>query len=147
MNGDALVERAAVRLEERARGLARRNGLRAKLAAELEQDAEFLRRLKPSLVRARLRESPPAAGNGAGHAGGLRERLEAERAEARELFGKMKPREMAARVGGPEKKPKPPSGGEGGGAKQALLVVGASLAAGILLARLLDWRGHAHPQL
>lgn len=28
----------------------------------------------------------------------------------------------------------------------ALAVVGAALAAGVLLAKLIDWRGHAHPR-
>lgn len=101
MTADAVVERAAKRLEARAARLAERNGWRRRLASQLEEDADFLRRLKPSLVRARL--------------------------EAR----------------GPDE-PKPPSGG---GAKQALLVVGAALAAGVVLAKLLDWRGHAHPSL
>lgn len=145
MNGDALAERAANRLEQRAARLAERNGVRAKVGAALEADADFLRRLKPSLVRARLHESAPATGNG--RAQSPRERIEAARAEARELLGRMKPREMASRVTGlddPEP-PEPPRSG-GGGAKQALLVVGASFAAGILLAKLLDWRGHAHPE-
>lgn len=144
MNGDALAERAASRLEQRAARLAERNGVRAKVAAALEADADFLRRLKPSLVRARLHESAPATGNG--RAQSPRERIEAARAEARELLGRMKPREMASRVTGPDEPEPPEPPKSGGGAKQALLVVGASFAAGILLAKLLDWRGHAHPE-
>src|SRR5207248_1049757 len=53
--GDRLIEGAADRLEETAERLAGGDGLKAKAAAELAEDAHFLRKLKPSLIAARAR--------------------------------------------------------------------------------------------
>jgi hypothetical protein len=41
-----------------------------------------------------------------------------------------------------EKKP----GGKGKGGLNPLVVIGAGFAAGIVLAKIVDWRGHAHPR-
>jgi hypothetical protein len=43
----------------------------------------------------------------------------------------------------PPPRPQPKTRGEG---PSPLLVVGAALVAGIVIAKLIDWRGHAHPR-
>lgn len=113
MRGDALVERGAAKLQELSRDLASRGGFGAQIAPDLAEDAEFLRKLKPSLIAARIRgEAPPNA------------TPPAERPV-------VKP-----------KKPKTP--GEG---PNPLLIVGGALVLGIVLAKVIDWRGHAHPRV
>jgi hypothetical protein len=113
---DLIVERGATRLQQLARKAAQRgDGIGEWLAEELNEDAAFLRKLKPSLIAARARgerpAAPPAPPTPAPTA----------RAE--------KPKEKRQRAG-----PSP------------LLVVGAAFAAGILIAKVVDWRGHAHPR-
>ena len=45
---------------------------------------------------------------------------------------------------GPQlKRPKP---AKSGGSPNPVIVVGAAFAAGCLLAKAIDWRGHAHPR-
>lgn len=114
---DQLLDQAADRLQEFANEVAGEGGLRAKIAEPLAEDAELLRRMKPSLIRARIKgESPtnlpPAQGTVAPTGPPLGERA------------------------------KPP--GEGG--PNPFLVIGVAFAAGIVLAKLIDWRGHAHPR-
>ena len=53
---DAKVERAADKLQQAAERAAAQGGLRAKLAAKLAEDADFVRRLKPSLVVDKLND-------------------------------------------------------------------------------------------
>ena len=53
--GDRLVELAADRLQSTADRFAAEGGVKAKLAEELADDAAFLRGLKPSLIRARMK--------------------------------------------------------------------------------------------
>ena len=110
---DAAVDRAADRLQETANRVAGEGGLKAKLAEPLAEDAAFLRRLKPTLVLARIRGEAPTDG----------------RPAAGQLV--------------PAGTPKPPR--EGG--PNPFLVLAGAFALGILLARLIDWRSHAHPRL
>ena len=114
--GDQLVEQAAERLQELSQKAAARGGIGEVLAETLAEDADFVRKLKPSLVRARLRGFNPPVASGGAH---------------------------AAAPSGPQiaKRPKPP-----GAEPNPLVVVGAALAVGIALAKLIDWRGHAHPR-
>jgi hypothetical protein len=123
--GDLLVERGAERLQELAdRAASRGDGVGEWLSEELRTDAAFLRRLKPSLVKARARGNaptnqepdapPPPSPTGP------------------ELGSRPKPKNKKKRKGG--KGPSP------------LVVVGAALVAGIVLAKVVDWRGHAHPR-
>jgi len=108
--GDRLIEGAADRLEETAERLAGGDGLKAKAAAELAEDAHFLRKLKPSLIAARARGSQP---------------------------------EEPA----PEKEPPPPPPQpSGGGGPNPLLLAAAAFALGVLIAKVVDWRSHAHPR-
>ena len=117
--GDRLVERGAAKLEELSQQMASRGGAAAKVADELQEDAVFLRKLKPSLIAARARGGGPPGGTAAPR----------------------EPRREAPSGPQVEKRPKPPGSGP-----NPFVVVGAALVAGILLAKLIDWRGHAHPR-
>ena len=117
---DLLVERGATRLQQLARRAAQRgDGIGEWLADELTEDAAFLRKLKPSLIAARARGERPAA----------------------------QPTPPApfpppqARAEKPKKEKKRKNGGP-----SPILIVGAAFATGILLAKVVDWRGHAHPR-
>src|SRR5205814_8873674 len=57
--GDLLVERGAARLEDLSRKATAKGGFAAKLADELAEDAVFLRKLKPSLIKARAKGQAP----------------------------------------------------------------------------------------
>ena len=118
--GDAMVERAAGALEQTAQRLAADGGVRAQVAEVLAEDAAFLRRMKPSLIRARMKGEAPTDGSGATPGGGLMQ------------------------FGDAETKPKP---NRSGGGPNPLVVVGAAFAIGIVVAKVIDWRGHAHPRL
>ena len=64
---DQTFDRAADKLQELANKAAGQNGLKGKLAEPLAEDAAFLRKLKPSLVAARVRgeartDEKPVAG-------------------------------------------------------------------------------------
>lgn len=114
---DLLVERGAERLQELARKAAGRgDGIGEWLAGELTEDAAFLRKLKPSLIVARARGERPAA-------------------------------PPASAPAPPQAtRPEKPKRKRSGGGPSPLVVVGAAFAAGILLAKVVDWRGHAHPR-
>jgi hypothetical protein len=56
---DQTIDRAADKLQELADKAAGQNGLKGKLAEPLAEDAAFLRKLKPSLVAARVRGDAP----------------------------------------------------------------------------------------
>src|ERR671931_1767182 len=64
---DETIDRAADKLQELAEKAAAQDGLKAKLAEPLAEDAAFLRKLKPSLIAARARgEAPTDQKPGAG---------------------------------------------------------------------------------
>ena len=113
---DQLVDKAAARLQEMAEKAAAEGGVAAKLAQPLADDAAFLRKLKPSLIIARAKGEAPTD---------------------------QKPAQGTVAPSGPQlgKRPKP-----GGGGPNPLLVVALAFAAGIVIAKVLDWRGHAHPR-
>jgi hypothetical protein len=119
---DRLVERGAEKLEQLSREMAARGGAASKLAPDLQEDAAFLRKLKPSLVKARVRGGAPNGGSGA---------------------SSEEPKTEVNAPRGPqlEKRPKPPGAGP-----NPFVVVGTALVLGIVLAKVLDWRGHAHPR-
>jgi hypothetical protein len=114
---DALIEKGADRLQELADRSAAQGGVKAKLAQELADDAAFLRKLKPSLIVARARGRAPT---------NLKPAQGVVAPTAPQLGERPKPK----RAGGPN----------------PFLVVGVAFAAGILLAKIVDWRGHAHPR-
>jgi hypothetical protein len=115
---DLFVERGATRLQELARKAAKRgDGIGEWLAAELNEDAAFLRRLQPSLIAARARGERPATPP---------------------TPSTPSPPPQASK---PKKEKKRRSGGP-----SPIIIVGAAFAAGILIAKVVDWRGHAHPR-
>jgi len=122
---DRLLDRAADRLEQLGRNGASGHGVAAKLAAPLAHDADVLRKLKPSLIAARAKGERPAA-----------DRMDAPAAPSGpELGAPPAPKQRR------ERQPKRPGAGP-----NPFVVAGVALAAGILLAKWLDWRGHAHPR-
>jgi hypothetical protein len=128
VTADQLVERGADRLVELSEHASRRGGVAAKLADPLAQDAEFLRKLKPSLIKARAKGNAPT---------------DSQPEEPRHAPSGP---QLHSRPESPKQKPAKRKSGGGGGGPNPFLVAGAALAAGILLAKWLDWRGHAHPR-
>jgi hypothetical protein len=118
---DEIVDRGADRLQVLSDRAAASDGVKAKLAHELADDAAFLRKLKPSLMKARAKGEAPT---------------------------NEKPGEVRAAPGGPQlgKRPKPKKNKGGAGGPNPFVVAGAALAVGIFLAKWIDWRGHAHPK-
>jgi hypothetical protein len=111
--GDRLVDNAADKLDRAAEEAGSRP-LPDRAVDELRSDAAFLRQLKPSLIRARIRGE---AATGAD------------------------PNVGQAAPSGPQVR----SAGDGGG-PNPFVIVGAAFVLGIVLAKLIDWRGHAHPR-
>jgi hypothetical protein len=114
---DQLVDQAADRLQAFANDAVAEGGLKAKIAEPLAEDAALLRRMKPSLIKARIKgEAPtnlaPATGT------------------------------VAVAEPVPDTRPKPP----GRGGPNPFVVIGVAFVAGIFVAKLIDWRGHAHPR-
>jgi len=91
--------------------------LKAKVERELAEDRLFLRRLKPSLIVARARGDAPT----------------------NEKPGHAPVAPSAPQLG---RRPKPPKTG----GPNPWLVVGVAFAAGVAIAKWIDWRGHAHPR-
>ena len=120
MAADQAVEKAAQRLQELADRFAGEGGIKGKLAQPLADDAELVRKMKPSLIKARAKgelptDEPPGHGR---------------TAPAGPQLGKRPDPKKARRGGGPN----------------PYVVIAAALGAGILLAKVIDWRGHAHPR-
>lgn len=114
---DQLIDRAANRLREMADRAAAEGGITSRLAEPLAEDAAFLRKLKPSLIVARAKGEAPT--------------------------------DLPAGSGAPTAPTKPQLGRrpkKRGSGPNPYLVVGAALVTGIVLAKLIDWRGHAHPR-
>jgi hypothetical protein len=120
---DLLLERGADRLEGLSRKAAAKGGFAAKFADELADDAAFLRRLKPSLIKARAKGRAPVV-----------------RATDREPQAPSAPQ-----IASPRRNPKAKKRRRSGG-PNPFLVAGVALAAGIAIAKVIDWRGHAHPR-
>ena len=118
MTADQTVERAADKLQELANQLAGEGGLKAKLAEPLAEDADLIRKMKPSLIKARARGE----------------------AAMNQKPGKPRVTPSSRQLGS---RPKPKRNGGGPG---PWLIVGAALVAGVVLAKWIDWRGHAHPR-
>lgn len=111
--GDHAVETAADRLEAFVRDARASGGVKAKVGDALAEDPAFLRKLKPSMIKARAKgEAPPPPG-----------------------------------PSGPQlERPAPPKPKGKGGGPSPFLVLGAAFAVGYVLAKVVDWRGHAHPR-
>jgi hypothetical protein len=114
---DRVIDRAASGLQKVADRAAAEGGVAAKLAQPLADDAAFLRKLKPSLIVKRAKGEVPT---------------------------NQKPAEGTVAPSGPQHGNRPNPKRAGGPNPWAVL--GAALVAGIVLAKVLDWRGHAHPR-
>jgi hypothetical protein len=114
---DTLADRAQTASER----LSGQGGIKSKLAGELAEDAEFLRKLKPSLIAKRARGEAPTD---------------------------REPAKAPAAPSGPQlgSRPTPPKAKRSRGGPNPFLVVGAAFVAGVALAKWIDWRGHAHPR-
>jgi hypothetical protein len=110
------VDRLADRLERVAEKEAPKGGIHTKIADELADDAAFLRKLKPSLIKARAKGELPT----------------------NEKPGQVRAAPGARQLGA---RPK----GQAGGGPNPWLIIGAAVVVGVLLAKTIDWRGHAHP--
>jgi hypothetical protein len=118
--GDEQVERLADKLQQLADRSAAEGGTKAKLAQPLADDAEFLRKLKPSLIKARAKGEAPT---------------------------NLDPGQGVVAPTGPQLGARPnPNAKKRGGGPNPWLVVGVCLVAGVALAKWIDWRGHAHPR-
>lgn len=117
MKGDKAVERSADKLAALADRAAAKGGIAAKLSDELAADASFLRKLKPSLMLARAKGAAPKN----------QEPGTIPRAPRGPQLG---PRSAAGKANGPN----------------PFAVAGAAFGVGTLLAKLIDWRSHAHPR-
>ena len=116
--GDRIVESGADKLDTLADRAAAKGGVAGKLADELADDASFLRQLKPSLIVARAKgEAPKDAEPGAA---------------PRPSPGSS---QLGSRPGGSARRGPSP-----------FLVAAAAFAVGTVLAKLIDWRGHAPPK-
>lgn len=113
---DALIEKGADRLQRLANEAAAEGGPKARFAQELADDAAFLRNLKPSLIAARARGRAPT---------------------------NQRPGSGSVAPSGPQLGDRPKPGRRG---PSPFLVLGVAFAAGVLLAKVVDWRGHAHPR-
>jgi hypothetical protein len=114
---DQKVERAANKLQQLANQMAGEGGVKAKLADPLAEDADFIRKLKPSLIKARAKGEAPT----------------------NQKPGKAPLSPTSPQLG---KRPKPKKSG----GPNPFLVVGAAIVVGVVLAKWIDWRGHAHPR-
>jgi len=112
--GDATMERGAQTLQRLSSTAARRGGLAGRLAQPLAEDAVLFRRMKPSLIVARIKGEAPT---------------------------NLQPGEGAVMPTEPQlgKRPKKQGG------PNPFLVLGVAFAVGVAAAKLIDWRGHAHP--
>jgi hypothetical protein len=141
---DLLVERGARRLTQLAdKAAARGDGVGTWLSDELRTDAAFLRKLKPSLVKARAKgdtprnDGAPSADTEASMAEPPRSEMPSRQEPAAPPPPPPPPRPAAA-------KPKQTAKKRGG--PPPIVIVGAAFVAGIVLAKVVDWRGHAHPR-
>jgi hypothetical protein len=114
--GDKAVEAGADKLESLAVRAAAKGGLAGKLADELADDASFLRKLKPSLVVARAKGDAPKD-------------AEPGTTAVQAPSGPQLSRRTRTDKG-----------------LNPFAVAGAAFALGTLLAKVVDWRGHAHPK-
>ncbi len=119
MTADQKVERAANKLQRLANQLAGEGGLKSKLAQPLAEDADLIRKMKPSLIKARAKGEAPT---------------------------NLKPGQGTVAPSSPQLGARPKAKKKKGAGPTPWIVVGAALAAGIVLAKWIDWRGHAHPR-
>ena len=112
--GDEAVEATADKLETLVTDARSSGGVKAKVGAAFADDPDFVRKLKPTLIAARVKresptDDPPGAPSG-------------------------------PQIRTPTAPPKRSS------SLSPWAVLGVAFAAGYVLAKAIDWRGHAHPR-
>jgi len=114
------LDSAADKLRAKSQQLAGQGGVKDKVADLLAEDAAFLPKLKPELIKKRAKGEAPTD---------------------------EKPTEVRQAPSGPQlgKRPKANGPAKSGG-PNPFVVIGIALVAGVALAKWLDWRGHAHPK-
>jgi len=112
---DQAVDTAADRIAAFVGDARSAGGLKAKVGDALADDPDFIRKLKPSLIKARA-------------------------------MGRAVVDPAPKAPSGPQVERPAPRGVRRGGGPSPWLVVGVAFAAGYLLAKTIDWRGHAHPR-
>jgi len=115
--GDRIVETAADKLDDLGEKAAESDGVAAKAAEPIAEDADFLRKLKPSLMVARAKGDAPK---------------------------NEQPGSKRSAPSGPQMTKRPKGVKKGG--PNPFVVIAAAFAVGIVLAKVVDWRGHAHPK-
>jgi hypothetical protein len=113
--GDAVMESGAEKLQDLAERSAEAPVPANKLAEPLAQDAALFRRMKPSLIIARIKGDAPT---------------------------NLEPGHDVVAPTGPQLGKR--SGKRTG--PNPFLVLGVAFAVGVVAAKLIDWRGHAHPR-
>jgi hypothetical protein len=121
---DSLAEKARAKSQE----LRGQGGIKDKLADVLAEDAEFLPKLKPELIKRRAKGELPTD----------EQPTEVREAPSGPQLGS---RPKASKPPKQQKKTSSQSGGP-----NPFVVIGIALVAGVALAKWLDWRGHAHPK-
>lgn len=119
MKGDEAVESGADKLERLSEKAAAKGGVAGKVAGTLAEDAAFLRKLKPSLIARRAKGELP------------KDQEPGDAAATRPLA-----------PAGPQHAPQQ----RARGGPNPFVIAGAAFGVGTLLAKLIDWRGHAHPR-
>jgi hypothetical protein len=115
--GDGAIESGADKLDRLSQKAAAKGGLAGKAADELAEDAAFLRKLKPSLMIRRAK-------------------------------GEL-PKDQEPSPAPSPARPAAPSGPQHAARKDGpnpFAVAGIAFGVGTVLAKLIDWRGHAHPR-
>jgi hypothetical protein len=115
---DRTVDRAAAKLQDLADKFAAEGGAKAKLADSLAEDADLIRKMKPSLIKARAKGEAPTG---------------------------QKPAATTIPPA-PERVKSSPKAKKKAGGPNPWVLVGIALAAGIVLARFIEWRGHGYPR-
>lgn len=110
---DQAVDAAADKVATFVRDARNAGGIKGKLGDAFADDPEFIRKLKPSLMKARAKRQSPV--------------------------------ERHAPSGPQVERPKPPKAKRGRG-PNPWVIIGAALTVGYVAAKVIDWRGHAHPR-
>lgn len=115
----SVLDTLADRAQHASERLAGQGGIKSKLADELADDADFLRKLKPALIAKRARGEAPTD---------------------------REPSKPPAAPSGPQLGSRPKAKRRPGGGPNPFLVIGAAFVVGVAAAKWIDWRGHAHPR-
>jgi hypothetical protein len=117
--GDQAVEATADKLETLVTDAQSSGGVKAKVGAAFADDPDFVRKLKPTLIAARIK------------GGALKEESPTD--------------DAPVAPSGPQMS-RPATPGQRSRGLSPWAVLGVAFVAGYVLAKAIDWRGHAHPR-